>query len=91
MSHIHDSPNCVKWLFAKQSIPVCPDCGNHGTCNVETGKCICKDGYFGDTCSEINETIETKTSYLFLVILLLLLLLFIAYLYKRYKDYKRTT
>lgn len=27
------------------------DCGEHGTCEEGTGKCVCKDGWIGDRCS----------------------------------------
>lgn len=69
-----------KWQFIPKT-NCKKECGTHGTCDENTGNCICKDGYTGETCN-----ISPKSSnYLFLLFLLLLIPLGF-YLYKKQNE-----
>lgn len=32
------------------STSTCPPCGTHGTCDTSAGRCVCDDGWTGDSC-----------------------------------------
>lgn len=37
------------------------DCHGHGTCNQESGKCGCIDGYTGNTCEVSGKCFSINT------------------------------
>lgn len=57
------------WLLIVSTITVtftnacktAQDCSYLGQCNTTTSKCICNNGWFGDTCNSIN--ISSKIDY----------------------------
>lgn len=40
-------------------------CNNRGTCSPATGKCVCDNNYFGETCSVSSSPSATQTATLF--------------------------
>ena len=37
------------------------ECHGHGTCNQESGKCGCIDGYTGNTCEVSGKCVSINT------------------------------
>lgn len=45
-------PGCDPERWGPACSNSCPDCQNDGTCDPETGLCICKEGYIGPVCEQ---------------------------------------
>ncbi len=83
MTAIRDVINsCPRWSFSGSP---CPDCESNGICDPATGKCICNDGWTGETCN--NPKSKSSITKIVIIISVCIVLIFLSIL--AYKYYKK--
>ena len=81
-----------KWQFIPKTSNCPSGCGEHGSCDEDNKRCVCRDGYTGDTCSNPPTPPNpppTTSSLTFYIILLIFLVVSVPtgiYLYKKWKN-----